>query len=156
MVNSPSSNTPKDKIKEKLERLRVEGETANARAEKAEAEVKTLKEELTHKENAESQLKNKVSLLQMDLERQEKRVEEVCVCDCCFYFIVIRSRNDRSPETRIRKRLRVCDKRCSFWSFSWKARKRSARMCSTSKFPHPHSYAFHPSIHPSISHLNHI
>ena len=67
-----------DKIKEKLERLRIDSETATVRAEAAENRVRELESELTDKETAESQLKNKVALLQMDMERQEKRVGEVC------------------------------------------------------------------------------
>lgn len=68
-----------DKIKEKLEKLRVDGESATARAETAEASVKALEADVTEKENTIQQLNNRVSLLQMDLERQEKRVEEVRV-----------------------------------------------------------------------------
>jgi predicted nuclease with TOPRIM domain len=67
----------KDRIKEKLEKLRLGEETANARAIKAEAEVTSLNEDLMQKENSEASLNNRVSLLQMDLERQEKRVEEM-------------------------------------------------------------------------------
>lgn len=66
-----------DKIKEKLEKLRIEAETNLARAEKAEAEKASLKEALGKQETIVQTLNNKVSLLSADLERTEKRVDEV-------------------------------------------------------------------------------
>ncbi|KAJ3179344.1 hypothetical protein HDU87_002953 [Geranomyces variabilis] len=66
-----------DKIKEKLEKLRIESETHHGRAEKAEAEVKELKAELAKRETDVQSLNNKVTLLQENLDRTEKRVEEV-------------------------------------------------------------------------------
>jgi tropomyosin, fungi type len=49
-----------------------------SRAEKAEADFKVLKEALGKEESKTAALQNKVSLLQGDLERSEKRIEEVC------------------------------------------------------------------------------
>ncbi|KAJ3060543.1 hypothetical protein HDU98_003502 [Podochytrium sp. JEL0797] len=66
-----------DKIKEKLEKLRIESEGNHSRAERAEQEVKDLKAEVARKETDVQNLNNKIKLLQMDLERTEKRVEEV-------------------------------------------------------------------------------
>ncbi|KAJ3326256.1 hypothetical protein HDV06_000132 [Boothiomyces sp. JEL0866] len=65
-----------DKIKEKLEKLRIESDTNLARAEKAEAEVKSLKETISKQESSIQTLNNKVSLLAGDLERAEKRADE--------------------------------------------------------------------------------
>ncbi|KAJ3216306.1 hypothetical protein HDU67_009657 [Dinochytrium kinnereticum] len=62
-----------DKIKE----LRIESDASNSRAEKAEGEVKDLKAQLAKSETEVQNLKNKITLLEMDLERTEKRVEEV-------------------------------------------------------------------------------
>ncbi|KAH6585078.1 hypothetical protein BASA60_000673 [Batrachochytrium salamandrivorans] len=56
-----------DKIKEKLEKLRIDADSNLARAEKAEAEVKELKNELAKRETEVQNLQNKISLLQMDL-----------------------------------------------------------------------------------------
>ncbi|KAJ3107517.1 hypothetical protein HDU96_007861 [Phlyctochytrium bullatum] len=61
----------------KLEKLRIESESNNNRAEKAEGEVKELKAELAKKDTEVQNLKNRITLLEMDLERAEKRVEEV-------------------------------------------------------------------------------
>ena len=47
------------------------------RAEKAEQEQKLLKEALGKEEAKTQNLQNKVSLLQGDMERMEKRVDEV-------------------------------------------------------------------------------
>ena len=69
--------------KQKLEKLRIESETHAGRAEKAETEVKQLKDELAKKDTEVQNLNNKVTLLQMDLDRSEKRVEEVGI-----YFLV--------------------------------------------------------------------
>ncbi|KAI8616482.1 hypothetical protein BC830DRAFT_197006 [Chytriomyces sp. MP71] len=65
-----------DKIKEKLEKLRVESEANNARAETAEAEVRELKAALAKTETETQGLQNKISLLTSDLERAEKRASE--------------------------------------------------------------------------------
>lgn len=70
-----------DKIKEKLEKLRVEADDNLKRAEKAESEQKALKESLSKQETLAQTLNNKVSLLTEELERSEKRVDEVCFCD---------------------------------------------------------------------------
>ncbi|KAI8803802.1 tropomyosin [Cladochytrium replicatum] len=66
-----------DKIKEKLEKLRIESDTHLARADKAEQESKQLKAELQKRDNDVQNLTNKVTLLQQDLERAEKRIDEV-------------------------------------------------------------------------------
>lgn len=60
-----------------MEKLRVEADQHHNRAEKAEAQVKELKDELSRKENDVQGLNNKITLLQENLERTEKRVEEV-------------------------------------------------------------------------------
>jgi ribosomal protein S2 len=60
-----------------LEKLRVESETQTSRAEKAEAEVKELKAILEKKDGDIQNLNNKVTLLTMDLDKAEKRAEEV-------------------------------------------------------------------------------
>ncbi|KAI8919521.1 tropomyosin [Entophlyctis helioformis] len=65
-----------DKIKEKLEKLRIESDANLARAEKADSEVKTLKDELAKRETDVHNLQNKVALLQMDLDRAEKRADD--------------------------------------------------------------------------------
>ena len=70
-----------DKIKEKLEKLRVEADDNLKRAEKAESEQKALKESLSKQETLAQTLNNKVSLLTEELERSEKRVDEVCICE---------------------------------------------------------------------------
>ncbi|KND01877.1 uncharacterized protein SPPG_03666 [Spizellomyces punctatus DAOM BR117] len=66
-----------DKIKEKLEKLRIESESHQSRAEKAEEEAKQLKEQLAKRETEVQSLNNKITLLQENLDRTEKRVEEV-------------------------------------------------------------------------------
>ncbi|KAI8891873.1 tropomyosin [Globomyces pollinis-pini] len=63
-------------IKEKLEKLRIESDSNLSRAEKAEEEVKSLKEQLSKQETTIQNLNNKVSLLSQDLERAEKRAED--------------------------------------------------------------------------------
>ncbi|KAJ1327260.1 hypothetical protein BSLG_010602 [Batrachochytrium salamandrivorans] len=65
-----------DKIKEKLEKLRIDADSNLARAEKAEAEVKELKNSLLSETEVQN-LQNKISLLQMDLDRAEKRADDV-------------------------------------------------------------------------------
>jgi tropomyosin len=52
-----------------LEKLRIDGEEANARAEKAEALVKTLNDAQVKHENTIQTLNNKLKLLQADLDR---------------------------------------------------------------------------------------
>ncbi|KAJ3189666.1 hypothetical protein HK101_008803, partial [Irineochytrium annulatum] len=64
-------------ITQKLEKLRIESDSNNQRAEKAEGEVKELKAELARRETEVQNLNNKITLLQMDLERTEKRVDEI-------------------------------------------------------------------------------
>ena len=65
-----------------MEKLRVEGESHLARAEKAEQEVKELKAELAKKETETQSLNNKITLLQQDLDRTERRIDEVCLLIC--------------------------------------------------------------------------
>jgi predicted nucleic acid-binding Zn-ribbon protein len=59
-----------------LEKLRIESEEATTRAEKAEADVKSLNEQLAKQETNVQNLNNKVKLLQGDLERSEQRAEQ--------------------------------------------------------------------------------
>ncbi|KAJ3102926.1 hypothetical protein HDU96_009460 [Phlyctochytrium bullatum] len=66
-----------DKIKEKLDKLRIESEGNAARADKAEADVRELKAELAKSETETQNLKNKIVLLEEELSRAERRVEEV-------------------------------------------------------------------------------
>ncbi|KAJ3344340.1 hypothetical protein HDU93_000130 [Gonapodya sp. JEL0774] len=66
-----------DKIKEKLEKLRIESEATNARANKAEDMVKMLNDELGKKEVEINGLKNKISLLETEIQRAEKRIDDL-------------------------------------------------------------------------------
>ena len=66
-----------DKIKEKLEKLRIEADDNLKRAEKAEADQKALKDAVSKQETLVQTLNNKVSLLTEELERTEKRADEV-------------------------------------------------------------------------------
>ncbi|KAJ1559414.1 hypothetical protein HK096_000632 [Nowakowskiella sp. JEL0078] len=66
-----------DKIKERIEKLRIESETNLSRAEKSDNEVKELKAELQKRENEVQSLNNKITLLSLDLERAESRIAEV-------------------------------------------------------------------------------
>ena len=54
----------------------MESESSSARADKAEGDVKQLQTELSRRENEVLTLTNKVTLLQEELQRQEKRIEE--------------------------------------------------------------------------------
>jgi tropomyosin len=54
----------------------LESEGASSRADKAEAEVKHLQTELSRRENEVLNLTNKCTLMQEDLQRQEKRIDE--------------------------------------------------------------------------------
>ncbi|KAJ1502043.1 hypothetical protein HMI54_009384 [Coelomomyces lativittatus] len=68
-----------DKVKEKVNALRTEADDANRRAEDAEMHLKKSKELLAMKENEVNTLNNKIALLQLDLERAEKRIDQVKV-----------------------------------------------------------------------------
>ncbi|KAI8854600.1 hypothetical protein BC829DRAFT_380332 [Chytridium lagenaria] len=83
-----------DKIKEKLEKLRIESDANNSRAERAENEVKELKAELAKRDTEVQNMKNKVTLLEMDLERTEKRVEEVIP----FFFVCFVGTHERKAK----------------------------------------------------------
>ncbi|KAJ1553826.1 hypothetical protein HK405_006787 [Cladochytrium tenue] len=65
-----------DRIKEKLEKLRIESETSLVRAEKAEAWVKELQQELARRDTEAQNTANKITLLSMDLDRNTKRADE--------------------------------------------------------------------------------
>jgi tropomyosin len=65
-----------DKIKEKMNSLRIEADTNLSRAEQAEQQIAEIKKELDKKEQLVNQLNNKVVLLQGDLERAENRAQE--------------------------------------------------------------------------------
>jgi predicted nuclease with TOPRIM domain len=71
-INSPTSDHSK-----KLEKLRIEADTNLSRAEKAEGQVKDLQDQVNKLETETHNLGNKVTLLQGDVDRAEKRVEEV-------------------------------------------------------------------------------
>lgn len=60
-----------------MEKLRIEADTAATRAAQAEDQVKALNNELGSKDTEISGLKNKIALLEADIQRSEKRVEEV-------------------------------------------------------------------------------
>jgi tropomyosin len=60
-----------------LEKLRIEADSNLSRAEAAEQEVKAITDQLTKKDTMIQDLNNKIKLLQDDLERTEKRVNEV-------------------------------------------------------------------------------
>ena len=66
-----------------MEKVRVEADNAIARAEKAEAKVKELEAQIQNLDTENQSLSNKISLLTSDIERAEKRVEEV------LYFLFI-------------------------------------------------------------------
>lgn len=76
-----------DKIKEvrefrkltlqKLDKLRIEADGNLSRAEKAESALKDLQSQVLKLETENHNLSNKVVLLQGDVDRAEKRVEEV-------------------------------------------------------------------------------
>jgi len=68
-----------DKIKEKLNALRDENEKARARADDAEALAASLKEELSKKDQEIFTLNNKISNLEMDISRADKRNEELTI-----------------------------------------------------------------------------
>jgi len=59
--------------------LRIEAEAANSRAEKAEAEYKVARDELARRDAEVASLKNKIQLLNDEVDRAEKRIEEVCI-----------------------------------------------------------------------------
>ncbi|KAG0279999.1 hypothetical protein BGZ95_011585 [Linnemannia exigua] len=65
-----------DKFKEKLASLREEVNAADARASAAEAAVKTLQDEQTQKDHEITSLKNKLILVEGDLEKAENRMAE--------------------------------------------------------------------------------
>ncbi|KAJ3109391.1 Guanine nucleotide-binding-like protein 1 [Phlyctochytrium planicorne] len=66
-----------DKIKEKLEKLRIESDGNLTRAQKAETEVKDLKAELAKRETEAQNNKNRITLLEMDADRNEKKIAEL-------------------------------------------------------------------------------
>lgn len=72
-----------DKIKEKLDKLRIEADGNLARAEKSETDLKDVRVQLASQETHINNLNNKVTLLTQDLERQEKRFDDVP----CFSLI---------------------------------------------------------------------
>ena len=57
----------------------MEADSNLERAEKAEAEMKTFNEKLASKDTIIKDLSNKISLLQGELDRSEKRAQEVTV-----------------------------------------------------------------------------
>lgn len=57
-----------DKFKEKIGALRIEADSANARALEAEEQSKKLNQQLSQKDNEILSLSNKVSLLSKDLD----------------------------------------------------------------------------------------
>ncbi len=66
-------------MKQKLNALRDEAEKARARADDAEAQAASYKEELSRKDQEIFALNNKISNLEMDISRADKRNEEVSV-----------------------------------------------------------------------------
>jgi hypothetical protein len=69
--------TKMDKIKEKLERLRIEADGHISRGDLAEAAVKLHQAQLTKCENTIKTLNNKVLLLQADVDRAMHRADGV-------------------------------------------------------------------------------
>ncbi|KAG0216504.1 hypothetical protein BGX28_000018 [Mortierella sp. GBA30] len=65
-----------DKFKEKIASLREDVNAADAKAEAAEAEVKRLQEEQIQKDHEITSLKNKLQLIEADLEKAENKVAE--------------------------------------------------------------------------------
>jgi tropomyosin len=66
-----------DKIKEKLEKLRIEADGNMARAENAETEVKDFKAQVAKQETTIQTLNNKITLLQGDVDRATQRADDV-------------------------------------------------------------------------------
>jgi tropomyosin len=62
---------------QKLAALRLEADTNADRAVKAEDQMKAVQHDLVAKEAEVSGLKNKISLLEHEIQRAEKRVEDV-------------------------------------------------------------------------------
>ena len=60
-----------------MEKVRIEADNAIARAERAEAQVKDLESQILKLDTGNQSLSNKIALLTSDIERAEKRVEEV-------------------------------------------------------------------------------
>ena len=65
-----------DKLKEKLTALRVEADTNNERAEKAEQQLKATQEQLREKDNALITATNKQKLLEQEITRMESRLTD--------------------------------------------------------------------------------
>ncbi|KAG0370834.1 hypothetical protein BGZ54_003556 [Gamsiella multidivaricata] len=65
-----------DKFKEKLAALRDEVNAATARADAAESLAKRLEDEHIQKDHEITSLKNKVSMIEADLEKAENRIAE--------------------------------------------------------------------------------
>ncbi|KAF9967112.1 hypothetical protein BGZ70_000087 [Mortierella alpina] len=65
-----------DKFKEKLASLREEVNAANAKADEAELKVKELQEDQTKKDHEITSLKNKLTLVEADLEKAENTIVE--------------------------------------------------------------------------------
>ena len=66
-----------DKIKEKMDKLKLEAEAHLARAEKAEGLHKELENHSNKLETENHNLNNKIILLQESLEKAEKRLSDV-------------------------------------------------------------------------------
>ncbi len=60
-----------------MDKVRIEADNAIERAEKAEKHVKDLESQILVLDNENQSLSNKIALLTSDIERAEKRVEEV-------------------------------------------------------------------------------
>ncbi|KAJ3339805.1 hypothetical protein HDU93_007804 [Gonapodya sp. JEL0774] len=66
-----------DKIRKRIDELRIECDAANARAQKAEDQVKNLDADLGKKDVEVNGLKNKIALLETEIQRSERRIEEM-------------------------------------------------------------------------------
>ena len=66
-----------EKIKEKIDHLKIESENNLKRAVKAEQEVEQTKAELEKRQTLIKSLENKVSMLSESLKRSELKMEEV-------------------------------------------------------------------------------
>ncbi|CAB4421928.1 unnamed protein product [Rhizophagus irregularis] len=66
-----------DKFKEKINSLRAEADASVLRAENAEAELKKAKEDIIVKEQEIISLTNKISLLEAEVERADKKISDL-------------------------------------------------------------------------------
>jgi hypothetical protein len=112
-----------------LEKVRIEADNALARAEKAEAKVKELESKILTLDSENQSLSNKISLLTSDIERAEKRVEEVI-----FITINTRSRLEILRLIKMKQFWRRSRGKLGFWKNQLMTRKEIVKNRLKSKF----------------------